>query len=157
VLAGVLGAQDLGPSSDPVVDYFDAGGKLPTDVFSVGPDGQPADPPGADFFASAGRPRDCLEQLKIALRRGIPYSVIQDATRKRFFHYQPVGGIEGFLWLTTPGGVQALIGRFGIDRNGIPLPAVGQMGPAGGIAGDDQPPTALRVLCLVRFACGQYV
>src|SRR5436190_2202210 len=64
--------------TDGVVDYFDANSKSPTDIFSIGPDGQEKGPPGLAFYAE-GRPADCLDGLKWALRAGIPYRLLQEA------------------------------------------------------------------------------
>src|SRR5690349_19594094 len=96
----VLAATAQSPSGDPVVDYFNANPQNPTDVFSIGPDGQPTTPPGPDFFASGRRTGDCIEMLKTFLRVGIRYAVLQDVTAKRFYGYQPVGGVRGYIWLT---------------------------------------------------------
>src|SRR5258708_1814734 len=76
--------------TDGVVDYFDANTKSPSDTFSIGPDGQEMGPPGLDFYAG-GRPADCLEGLKYALRAGTPYRLLQEAAKQNYYGYTPQG------------------------------------------------------------------
>ncbi len=146
------------PSNDPVVDYFNANSKSPSDIFSIGPDGQEAPPPGPDFIMSSPRaPRDCVEGLKRNLRAGIPYSLLQDATRHRFYGYAPIGRPRGFIWNIEGGQVAPIVGSFPVTQNGVPVHSYGQDGPPGGIGNDDQPPNEPRILCLTSETCGAYL